>query len=115
MIESKFRKTTLLLSSIAMLGAGIGMAYARGSGGFPYERFGDDLAGSPGLNQMTPDQLAAGGGGSGGGAAGASSGAGSGTGSGAAPGSSSGSSVGSSSTGGSSSGMTGTGGSSSGQ
>jgi hypothetical protein len=111
---TRMRKTALVLSAVALLGSGI-TAYARGSGGFPYERFGDDAAGNPGLSQMTPHEVAAGGG-----AAGGAPRAGSGGGSGAGPGGAglgngSGMSGSSGSSGSGSSGMGGAGGNSPGQ
>ena len=40
MIQSKARQIALVLSTMAVFGAGIGPAYTR-DGGFPYERTGD--------------------------------------------------------------------------
>jgi hypothetical protein len=111
MIQSKARQIALVLSTMAVFGAGIGPAYTR-DGGFPYERTGDtDSINSPSSNQMTPIETA-GGGGAGGGAGGASSAAGSGTRSSAGTSSGSGQMGGSKGTRSGSSGMTGTGGTS---
>jgi hypothetical protein len=114
MIQSKARQIALVLSTMAVFGAGIGPAYTR-DGGFPYERTGDtDSINSPSSNQMTPIETAGGGGAGGGagGAGGASSAAGSGTRSSAGTSSGSGQMGGSKGTRSGSSGMTGTGGTS---
>jgi hypothetical protein len=108
---AKIGKIALVLSSLAVIGSGV-TAYARGSGGFPYERFGDDSVGGSNPTQLTPDQLAAGGAG---GAAGSGPGSSTGSGSGTGMGTGSGQTGGASSTGSGSSGTIGTGGNSSGQ